>query len=103
MDRELTRLTNPTVHLSHIPHCTVQNRIVHTSILNDVLWDIGQGHCGICDIGLLLTTKEQATLRVSFISLGLYVEHMSGQVTWNARNCDDICVVPEVGIKGRDK
>ena len=48
-----TKLTNPTVHLSHIPQCTIQNINVHISVLNGALWDIGQLHCGICEIDLL--------------------------------------------------
>ena len=41
------------MHLSHIPQCTIQNWIVHISVLNDALWDMGLVHCGICEIGLL--------------------------------------------------
>ena len=33
--------------LSHIPQCTIQNRNVHISVLNGVLWDMGQVHFGI--------------------------------------------------------
>ena len=39
------------MHLSHIPQCTIQNRNVHISVLNGALWDMGQVHCGICEIG----------------------------------------------------
>ena len=46
-----TKFTNPIVHLSHIPQCTIQNRNVHISVLNAALWDMGQVHCGICEIG----------------------------------------------------
>ena len=45
----LTNLRNPTLHLSHIPQCTIQNRHVHISVLNCALWDMGQAHCGICE------------------------------------------------------
>ena len=31
----------PTMHLSHIPQCTIQNRNEHISVLNGALWDIG--------------------------------------------------------------
>ena len=41
------------MHLSHIPQCTIQNRNVHISVLNGALWDMGQVHRGICEIGLL--------------------------------------------------
>ena len=43
-----TNLTNPAMYLSHIPECTIQNRNVHISVLNCVLCDMGQVHCGIC-------------------------------------------------------
>ena len=45
----LTNLRNPTLHLSHIPQYTIQNRHVHISVLNCALWDMGQAHCGICE------------------------------------------------------
>ena len=53
--RSLSRhynVTNPTMQLSHIPQHTIQNRNVHISVLNGVLWDMGQLHCGICEICL---------------------------------------------------
>ena len=46
-------LTNPTVHLSNIPQSTIQNRNVYISVLSGALLDMGQVHCGICEIGLL--------------------------------------------------
>ena len=42
--------TNPTMHLSHIPQYTIQNRNVHISVLNGALWDMKQVHCGICEL-----------------------------------------------------
>ena len=45
--------TNPTMHQSHIPQRTIQNRNVHISVLNGALWDMGKVHCGICATGLL--------------------------------------------------
>ena len=50
--KKYMKFTNPTMHLSHIPQCTIQNRNVHISDLNGALWDMGQVHCGICEIGL---------------------------------------------------
>ena len=41
------------MHLFHIPQCTIQNRYVHISVLNGVLWDMEQVHCGMCDISKL--------------------------------------------------
>ena len=42
------------MHLFHIPQYTIQNRNVHISVLNGVLWDMEQIHWGICEIDLLL-------------------------------------------------
>ena len=42
-----TKFANPTRFLLHIPQCTIQNRNVHISVLNGVLWDMGQPCCGI--------------------------------------------------------
>ena len=58
--RSLT-FTNTTMHLFHIPQCTIQNRNVHISILNSALWDMEQMHCGICEVDLILLN--------SFVSL----------------------------------
>ena len=38
-----------TVHLSHIPQCTIQNRNVHISVLNGALWDRDR-----CIVGIVL-------------------------------------------------
>ena len=44
---------HPTMHLSHIPQCTIQNRNVHISVLDGAVWDMEQVRCGICEFGLL--------------------------------------------------
>ena len=41
------------MHLSHIPQYTIQNRNVHLSVLNGVLWDMEQLYWKICEIGLI--------------------------------------------------
>ena len=41
------------MHLFHIPQCSIQNRNVHISVLNEALWVTEQVHSGICEIGLL--------------------------------------------------
>ena len=51
---QLTRSTNSTMQLFHIPQCSIQNGNVHISILNGAWWDIEQVHFGICEIGLLV-------------------------------------------------
>ena len=43
------------MHLSHIPQYTIQNRAVSISVLNAVLWDMGQVHWGVCEFGLPCT------------------------------------------------
>ena len=60
----------------HIPQYTIQNRNVHISVLNDVLWDMGQVHCGICELGLLLSQdfifmSETITVHLKTILLQL--------------------------------
>ena len=49
-----TNLTNPTMHLFHIQQYTIQNRNVHIFILNNVLWQMDQVHCGIYELGQFL-------------------------------------------------
>ena len=56
MKLKQTKFTNPTNQLSHIPQCTIQNRNVFIAVLNSALWDMGQVHCGICEIGLYHST-----------------------------------------------
>ena len=51
---QLTLFANPRMHQFHIPECSIQNRNVHTSVLNEALWDMEQVHSEICEIGLLL-------------------------------------------------
>ena len=46
------------MHPFHIPQCSIQNRNVHISVLNGVLWDMEQVHSGICEIGLLVTYEN---------------------------------------------
>ena len=49
---DLVSVKLPTIHLYHIPQCTIQNRNVHISVVNGALWE--QMHCWICEIDLLL-------------------------------------------------
>ena len=60
---------NPTMHLCHIPQCTMQNRNVHISVLNGALWDMEQVHCGICEIGLFQTTIPNVLYGIETINL----------------------------------
>ena len=41
------------MHLSHIQQCTIQNWNVHISVPNGALRDMGQVHCGICELDQL--------------------------------------------------
>ena len=47
------------MHLFHIPHCFIQNRNVHISVLNGALWDMEQMHSGICELGQLYHSNEE--------------------------------------------
>ena len=40
------------MHLSSIPQYTIENRNVHISALTGALWDMGEVHRGIYEIGL---------------------------------------------------
>ena len=42
-----TNVTNPAMLMSNISQYTIQNRNVHISVLNGVLWDMRQVHCGL--------------------------------------------------------
>ena len=42
--QQYTNPKTPTMHLSHIRQYTIQNRNVHITVLNGVLWGIGQVH-----------------------------------------------------------
>ena len=41
------------MYLSHMLQRTIQNRTVHSFLLNDALWDKGQVLCGIYELGQL--------------------------------------------------
>ena len=43
----------PTMHLSHIPKCAIQNKNVYSSVLNGALWVMGRVCCGICEFVLM--------------------------------------------------
>ena len=47
------------MHLSHILQYTIQKRNVNISVLNGELWDMGQVHCGICEIDQLSWSDGQ--------------------------------------------
>ena len=48
---QLGYLTNPTMHLPHIPQYTIRNRNMHITVLNGALWNMGHVHYGICELG----------------------------------------------------
>ena len=62
------KLKNPTMHLFHIPQYT-QNRNVHISVLNGVVWDMGQVHCGICETGLLCKHWRRKVVTVMYLGV----------------------------------
>ena len=65
-------------HNSQIPQWTcpishtIQNKNVHISVLNGVLRDMGQAHCGICEIGLSASQTHNLCVSDSVISLFRY-------------------------------
>ena len=69
----IDHLTNPTIHLSHIPQCTIQNRNVHISVLNGVLW--GMPWTGAV-LGFVRCSNTQNT-NSTFI-LSLWIRKISG-------------------------
>ena len=75
-----TNYQNPTIHLSHIPQYGIQNRGVYITVVYGALWEVGQVHCGICEIGLLgCFTDTGVTVCLSYDHLnysGLTLEDM---------------------------
>ena len=51
------------MHLSHIPQYTIHNRNVHITVVNGVLWDIGQVHCRICEIGPICGREDGSNVQ----------------------------------------
>ena len=62
------------MHLFPIPQHTIQNRNVHISVLNGVLWDMEQVRFGICEVGLFISlwTNEAVMITSGAFSL-MYV------------------------------
>ena len=60
---EMATLTNPSMHLSHIPQRTIQNRNGHISVLNGALWDMWQVGCWICAFGHFFVVRQKLVLR----------------------------------------
>ena len=57
LETQIDQITNPKIHLFHIPQCSIQNRNVHISVLNGALWDMEQVHSGTCEIGVFKWTE----------------------------------------------
>ena len=86
-----TNLTNPIMYLSHIPQCTIQNRNVHISVLNGVLWDMGQVHHGICETIMHLSHIPQCTIQ----NRNVYISVLNG-VLWDMGQVH--CGICETGL-----
>ena len=69
----LNGLTNSTMHVSHTPRCTIQNRDVHISVLNGVLWDMEQMHGGICEIRADFVIISLTIIRLRHVGYDLYI------------------------------
>ena len=61
-EQKCTNFTNLKMHLFDIPQCSIENWNVHISVLNGALWDIGQVHSGICELGRLWVQWFSLTL-----------------------------------------
>ena len=81
-----TNLTNPTLHLSHIPQCTIQNRNVYISVLNGALWDMGQMHVGVwdrCIVGFMRLVLCDYRSQMSPVDLHLSVRGVGHYHLWD--------------------
>ena len=76
----VTNLTNPKMHLCHLPKCTIHNS---HSVPNGALWGMTQVHCGIHQIGLWYETN--------------YHHHLQG-LPHIATTCDNIYVISKWSI-----
>ena len=47
------------MQMSHIPRRYIQNKNVHSSFLNGVLWDMEQAYCKICEMSLFIPLKAR--------------------------------------------
>ena len=56
------------MHLLHIPQCSIQNRNVHISVLNETLWEMELVHSGICEIGLLFRLHTERDIQILMIA-----------------------------------
>ena len=90
------------MHLYHIPQCTIQNRHVHISVLNGVLWDMGQVHIGICEFFYIPIRPHRWVIMLGMSHISDHMVH-SGIFVWcivgfvNKSNR----YVPEPGIPSR--
>ena len=73
-------ITNPTGHLSHILKCTIQNRNVHISVLNDALWDMGQVHKCMGFLNLVFYSPYDR-LSLPFLLTGEMMSDVSGKLS----------------------
>ena len=82
-----TNLTNPTLHLSHIPLCITLNQ----NFQSGVLWVMGLVHCGICETGLLwgfIFAKDfQHTMSLWWLFVVLYIYWV-----WDSLFSYDVCI-----------
>ena len=94
------------MHLSYTLQCTIQNRNVHISVLNGESWDMGQGHCGIRDIGLL-TKHLRRDANLLFImpidNLATNSAKPSAEILLNTKLDTWFCVFLSIQISAEDR
>ena len=68
----------PVCTCSIFPQCTIHNRNVHISVLNDALWDMEQVHYGICELSQLAHISHEFCIRFCRVLLCLVGLSSSG-------------------------
>ena len=72
------------MHLFHIPQSTVENRHLHISVQNGLLWKMGQVHFEICETGLfaLVVTSADMITYTNSNSANRVRHHINTKKAW---------------------
>ena len=68
------------MHLSRTQQYTIQNRNVHISVRNGVLWDMGQVYCGMCKIGLFCTIGQLWDVELSRLTENTGMQSLANDI-----------------------
>ena len=76
------------MQMPHKRQHTIQTKNVHISVLNGVLLEVEQAHCGICETGLLLFWGHVNTQRYHWISGKIQLSINGGSLVFSQpRTC----------------